>query len=125
MNNLAVVLSYVVTTLQKSGYCSATKVLETHHFSTRQFAFKVRADLTTGDVLQVRVYRNGDHTDYSYQLLHNDQAVMRWDNKEHFPEISSYPNHFHTLSGRVESSPLTGDVTVDLPLVLDALFAQE
>ncbi len=24
---------------------------------------------------------------------------MRWDNKEHFPEIVSYPHHFHSAAG--------------------------
>lgn len=76
------------------------------------------------DVLQDRIYRHGDHTDYSYQLLRNTLALMRWDNKEHFPDIVTHPHHFHAPSGSVEASPVTGDAAVDLPLVLDNLFAQ-
>ena len=124
MNNLAAVLSYLVTTIQRSGYCNTVRVIETHHFSERQFALKLRAELISGDVLQVRIYRNGDHTDYSYQLLRNTLALLRWDNKEHFPDIATHPHHFHAPSGSIEASPLTGDVAVDLPLVLDILFAQ-
>ena len=121
MNSLADLLSYVVTALQRSGRCSAVRVLDTQSFSARQYAIKVRAELLTGDVLQIRVYRNGGHVDYSYQLLRASEPVMRWDNKEHFPAIVSYPHHFHSPSGEVRISPLTGDVTTDLPFVLTML----
>ena len=121
MNTLADLLSYLVTALQRSGRCSAVRVLDTQSFSARQYAIKVRAELLTGDVLQIRVYHNGGHVDYSYQLLRAGESVMRWDNKEHFPEIVSYPHHFHSPSGAVRISPLTGDVTTDLPFVLTML----
>jgi hypothetical protein len=121
VNTLADLLSYVVTALQRSGFCSAVRVLETQAFSARRFALKIRAELVTGDVLQVRIYRNSEHVDYSYQLLRNSEPIMRWDNKEHFPEIASHPHHFHSPSGEVRISPLTGDVTVDLPIVLTML----
>ena len=98
--------------------------VETHAFSSHQFALKVRAELVTDDVLQVRIYRNGDHADYSYQLLRGAQPIMRWDNKEHFPEIASHPHHFIMLQAR-QSSPLTGDAARDLPLVLNFLFPSD
>ena len=122
MNTLAALLSHVVTVLQESGYCGAVRVLETHPFSERQFALKVRAELVTGDALQIRVYCNGDHVDYSYQLLNGGLPVQRWDNKEHFPEIASHPHHFHNSAGEVEISPLTGDPEHDLSLVMRLLF---
>jgi hypothetical protein len=83
----------------------------------------VRAELVTGDTLQVRIYYNGGHVDYSYQLLRGAGLVMRWDNKEHFPEITTYPHHFHGSTGQVSISSLNGDATHDLPIVLDALMA--
>lgn len=85
MNTLADLLSYVVTALQRSGFCSAVRVLETQAFSARRFALKIRAELVTGDVLQVRIYRNGDHVDYSYQLLRNSEPIMRWDKQGALP----------------------------------------
>lgn len=122
MTSLADLLSSVVTGLQRSGQCGAVRVLETQSFSGQQYAFKVRAELITGDELQVRVYRNGDHVDYSYQLLRDALPVMRWDNKEHFPNINSHPHHFHSATGAVVESPLVGDVDRDLPVVLSLLF---
>ncbi len=123
MNTLPDLLNYVVSALQRSHSCSAVRVLETQSFAARQFALKVRAELVTGDTLHVRIYHNGDHVDYSYQLLRDTRLGMRWDNKEHFPELASYPHHFHSAAGQVRSSPLTGDVTHDLPIVLSMLGA--
>jgi hypothetical protein len=123
VNTLADLLSYVVTALQRSDFCSAVRVTETESFSSRQFAFKVRAELITGDMLQVRICCNGDHTDYSYQLLRDTGLMMRWDNKEHFPEIASYPHHFHSATGEVRISPLTGEAAHDLPIVLNMLVS--
>jgi hypothetical protein len=111
--------------LQRTGNCQAVRVFETSVFSESQFAFKVRALLVTGDVLQVRVYRNGDHTDYSYQVVRNDTPILRWDNKEHFPGVDSYPHHFHSMAGQVQSSPMTGDPMRDLPLVMSLLFSTD
>jgi hypothetical protein len=82
---------------------------------------KARAELRSGNVLQVRLYRNGMHTDYAYQLLAGDESGVRWDNKEHFPSIPSYPHHFHAPATQTEPSPLNGDPTHDLPLVLEYL----
>ena len=122
MNTLAVLLSHVVTVLQESGYCGAVHVLETHPFSRRQFALKVRAELVSGDALQLRIYCNDGYVDYSYQLLNGGESIQRWDNKEHFPEIASHPHHFHNPTGEVEISPLTGDPEHDLWLVMSLLF---
>jgi len=123
VNTLADLLSYVVTALQRSGRCSAVRVLDTQSFSARQYAIKVRAELLNGDVLQLRIYHNSGHVDYSYQLLRASEPVMRWDNKEHFPGIASHPHHYHSPTGEVRISPLIGDVTVDLPFVLTMLEA--
>jgi hypothetical protein len=97
------------------------RIIETDNFSRNQFALKVRAELADGKMLQVRLYYNQDHTDYAYQLVQNHKPILPWDNKEHFPGLSSNPHHFHNASGRVENSPLTGDPVHDLPLVLDYL----
>ncbi len=121
MTTLAAALNFVITTLQGSPLCSAARVIETHQFSERQFALKARADLVRGGVLQVRLYYNDRHVDYAYQLFRGDQPVLRWDNKEHFPDISTQPHHFHTHLGSVTDSFLNSDPIHDLPLVLDYL----
>ena len=125
MTTLATLLSYLVTILQESAFCRSVRILETHPFSDRQFALKLRSDLISGDVLQIRLYRNGAHIDYSYQLLRQSRPVLRWDNKEHFSEIVTFPHHFHSPSGEVQPSPLTGNPTLDLPKVLELLASAQ
>jgi hypothetical protein len=111
-------LNFVVTTLQTSSIVENTRVVETIQFSEAQFSLKVRAHLASGEILQVRIYQNGKHVDYAYQLLQEDKPLIRWDNKEHFRNISTFPNHFHNNKGSVENSPLCGDPFEDLTLVL-------
>lgn len=118
MNTLPELLNWVVSTMQRSPCCRSVQVVEIQQFSIEQFAVKVRAELINAQTLQVRLYHNGDHFDYAYHLIRGDQSI-RWDNKEHFPSLPSFPHHLHDASGRVEISPLSGDPTHDLPVVLD------
>ena len=122
MKTLADLLDLVVTTLQTWPLCDSVQVMETHQYSNDQYALKVRVGLVGEGLLQVRLYRNHEHMDYAYQLVLAEPSV-RWDNTEHFPSIASYPHHFHDASGRVEASPLSGDPTGDLPIVLELLAA--
>jgi len=115
---LAEALSFVVTTLQRSQLCTHAHVISTTSFSDSQFALKVRANLTDESVLQVRLYFNEEHVDYAYQLINNNKPIVRWDNKEHFPSIVTYPHHFHNGLGAVVESSLTGTPSDDLLLVL-------
>jgi hypothetical protein len=121
MTTLADQLNFVTTTLQKSPLCRVVRIIETDNFSRDQFALKIRTELPDNHMLQVRLYYNQGHVDYAYQFVRNHTPILRWDNKEHFPALSSNPHHFHNASGLVENSPLTGDPVHDLPLVLDYL----
>lgn len=122
MKTLPQLLNFVMTTLQNSSLCSAVTIVSTKSYSNRQFIIKVRATMADGNkILQVRFYCNGNHLDYAYQLIADDMPLMRWDNKEHFPSLTSYPHHFHAENGRVEPSTLLGKPAHDLPIVLDHL----
>ena len=121
MNDLADYLSFVVSTLQASTICQDIRVAETQVFSGSQFLLKARAVLKDDSVLQVRLYINKPHIDYAYQVVRNEEPIIRWDNKEHFPTIASFPHHFHGLDYKVTASPLNGNPEQDLPLVLDIL----
>ena len=99
-------------------------VLETRQFSSRQLALKVRAELVSGQTLQVRLYVHENYIDYAYQLFAEDTPLLRWDNKEHFPTLATYPHHFHSLSGHVQVSPLVGRPEHDLPLVIEYITSQ-
>lgn len=121
MKILPDLLNEIVSTLQTSALCRNVHIVETIPFLDTQFAIKLRAELGSNNFLQVRVYVNSEHVDYAYQLFRDETPILRWDNKEHFPEIASYPHHFHAPDGHVEFSTLNGDVTHDLAIVLDYL----
>ena len=121
MNTLPDLLNFVVTSLQLSPLCNEVHVVSTESFSSRQFTLKVRTKLIDDSLLQVRLYFNEDHIDYAYQLIKDDLPFLRWDNKEHFPNLSTYPHHFHMADGRIIESSLTGNPIRDLPEILEQL----
>ena len=114
---LPALLGTVKAILQADPLCKRVRVIETREFSSEQFLFKLRADLPKEYKLQVRIYHNQGHIDYAYQLF-TAVPVLRWDNKKEFHHLASYPHHHHDEHGDVELSPLTGDPSQDLGVVL-------
>jgi hypothetical protein len=108
--------------LQAHPLCSNVRVIETQEFSPKQFFFKIRTNLPEKYKLQVRLYFNQDHVDYAYQLF-SDVPLLRWDNKEEFDYLESYPHHYHDELGNVKASPLQGDPVKDIELVLQKVSA--
>jgi hypothetical protein len=102
--------------------CEHATIVETKAFSPTQFSFKVRAEFTEVHKFQARVYYNQGHIDYAYQLF-TDVPLLRWDNKEEFRHLGTYPHHHHDEQGKVKSSSLTGDPISDIELVLQEISA--
>ena len=44
--------------------------------------------------------------------------VLRWDNKEEFSHLATYPHHHHDERGAVRVSPLSGEPETDLRIIL-------
>ena len=122
MISLPSLLGALVTTLQTHSLCQKVKVVETKEFSADQFFLKLRADLQREYALQVRIYYNRGHIDYAYQLF-TDEPLLRWDNKEEFTDVKTYPHHYHDEQGFVHPSPLKGEPTKDIEIVLDEVTA--
>ena len=122
MISLPSVLGALVTVLQAHPLCQKVSVTETEEFSADQFFFKVRADLVEERTLQVRIYYNQGHVDYAYQLF-TDVPLLRWDNKEEFSHLATYPHHHHDEQGNVKPSPLIGEPTKDIEIVLHEVAA--
>jgi hypothetical protein len=106
-----------MTKIQAHHVCQQASVIETKEFSSDQFFFKIRADLTGGNHFQVRIYYNHGHIDYAYQLF-SQVPILRWDNKEEFRNLASYPHHRHDEQGKIKTSVLTGDPIGDIDVVL-------
>ncbi len=120
MTSLPSLLGAVTALLQASALCKQIVHVETKEFSADQFLFKIRAELEDSRYFQVRIYYNRGHIDYAYQLF-ADAPLLRWDNKEEFDYLSTYPHHHHDAQGKVHPSPLTGDPVNDMQTVLQAV----
>lgn len=120
MTSLPALLGNCNAVLQAYSRCQHTEIVETKAFSSDQFFFKIRADLTGEYKFQVRIYYNRGHIDYAYQLF-TEVPLLRWDNKEEFPHLATYPHHHHDQHGHVKVSPLTGNPVEDLKIVLQQL----
>ncbi len=120
MTSLPVLLGRLVAVLQAHPICRAVNVVETKAFSPDQFFFKVRADLEAGYKFQVRIYYNQGHIDYAYQLF-TEVPLLRWDNKEEFNHLETYPHHHYDAEGSVHSSPLKGEPMQDIEIVLQTV----
>ena len=114
----AAMLGALTAILQSHPLCERTAIVETREFSSDQFYFKVRAELPRDYRIQVRVYSNQGHVDYAYQLFKEGAPLLRWDNKEEFRTLNTYPHHHHDDRGNIQPSPLTGDPQADIVLVL-------
>ena len=120
MTSLPSLLGALMAILQAHSLCDRVTSVETKEFAQDQFLFKVRAELAEGYAIQIRIYYNRAHIDYAYQLF-IDTPLLRWDNKEEFPYVSTYPHHHHDEHGKVHPSPLGGDPVRDMPIVLQAI----
>ncbi|MCX6031972.1 MAG: DUF6516 family protein [Chloroflexi bacterium] len=120
MTSLPSLLGALSATIQAHSLCKRVADIETREFTANQFLFKIRAEFANKTTLQVRVYFNRGHIDYAYQLF-ADTPLLRWDNKEEFRSIATYPHHHHDAQGNVQPSPLLGDPVSDIRMVLAAV----
>jgi hypothetical protein len=120
VTSLPSLLGALSAALQAHPLCRRVAEIETREFAADQFIFKIRAEFTHKTSFQARIYFNGGHIDYAYQLF-ADVPLLRWDNKEEFHSIVTYPHHYHDAQGNVHSSPLIGDPVSDIQTVLTAV----
>lgn len=118
MTTLPTMLGVLTAILQSHPLCERTTIVETREFSPGQFYFKLRAELPHDYRIQVRVYSNQGHVDYAYQFFKEGSPLLRWDNKEEFRALKTYPHHHHDDRGNIQPSPLTGDPRADIVFVL-------
>lgn len=71
MISMISLLSSIITLIESSPLCLEAKVVEIREFSQEQFFFKTRVSLKEKIHLQIRIYYNKGHFDYSYQLFSN------------------------------------------------------
>ncbi len=117
MTSLPSLLGVLSAALQAHHLCKRVTEIETREFAANQFIFKIRAEFTGKTNFQARIYFNRGHIDYAYQLF-ADIPLLRWDNKEEFRSIATYPHHHHDAQGNIHPSPLIGDPIADMQTVM-------
>ena len=120
MSTLAEFMGGLITAIQVHPICESVGITDTKEFSSEQFSFKIRAVFRKGIQFQARIYFNKGHIDYAYQVF-TDKPVMRWDNKEEFSHLTTFPHHFHDPYGNVRASDLKGDPIQDIQFILTAI----
>ena len=113
-------LPLLETLLRTSSRVKSFVIIDNDPLDEETFLFKIRCELTSGQTLQIRLRGVYGGIRYSYQEL-SDKPLRRWDNAPHFPNLPNFPHHHHDLRGNITDSSLTGDPTVDLLQVLNAL----
>jgi len=109
--------SEIVSYLKSLSFISSLSILSIDEILTRS-VLRIRCNLLpSSHHLDIRLIQTENETIYSYQL-YTDRPIVRWDNAPHFPEISTFPHHYHNSKGEVEASPLKGAPFEDLDHVL-------
>lgn len=107
----------IISYLESVPLISSIKVLSVDEVLTRS-VLRIRCNLLPSTHhLGIRLIQTEKETIYSYQLF-TDHPIVRWDNAPHFPEVSTFPHHYHNSKGTVEASRLKGEVLTDLGYVL-------
>ena len=106
--------------LRASPKIRSFRIIDNDPIDERNFLFKIRCELVSGQSFQIRLRSDAGQVRYSYQEF-AEKPLRRWDNAPHFLHLPNFPHHYHDLNGTVTESLLTGDPTTDLPQVLIAL----
>lgn len=114
------VVRKVLAILEGHPLVSDVKIIRLDETPTGHLECKVRCRITGGQQFQVWLHQSAHTTDYAYQLF-TSVPLLRWDNAPHYPGIETAPHHFHDEQNNVGSSPLTGQPSVDLPIVLEVI----
>ncbi len=117
MNNY-IEASEIIAHLKYSRFVSSIKIIVIDEIFSRS-VLRLRCNLLPSSFhLDIRFIQTEKEVIYSYQLF-TDHALVRWDNAPHYPEIKTFPHHYHNLKGKVEASPLKGAIFDDLNYVLE------
>jgi hypothetical protein len=107
----------IILKLENSDLISKIEKTHIDEISQRGF-YKIKCRLIPSKYnLEIKFIDTGEEFIYSYQL-YSTTSIVRWDNEPHFPDIETFPHHFHDTGGNVLESSLMGDPEIDLYTVL-------
>lgn len=115
-------LDDILLVLDRSPVIRSTEIVENIPYGKTAIRLKLRSVVTDELSFQVWINHSDACTRYAFQLFHQGQTLLRWDNAPHHPELAvNFPHHFHDEYGQLHSSELVGIPPVDLVGVLEAI----
>ncbi|MDQ1354850.1 MAG: hypothetical protein QG657_5159 [Acidobacteriota bacterium] len=113
-------LSSIISLLEKSSIVSKIEKVEIDEISHRGF-YKIKCNLIPAKYkLEMKFIKTKYEFIYSFQLF-TTLPVVRWDNAPHYPDIKTFPHHFHDSEGNIVESELEGNARNDLKKVLSKI----
>jgi hypothetical protein len=110
----------IISYLESFSLISSIKVLALDEILARS-VLRIRCSLLPSTHhLDIRLIQTENEIIYAYQLF-TDHPIVRWDNAPHFPELSTFPHHYHNSKGKVEASRLKGAIFEDLNYVINKI----
>ena len=110
----------ILLILKKSSIISKIEIITFDEIAEKS-VYKIRCRLIPSKYkLDIRFIQTEKEILYSYQLF-TDRPIARWDNAPHYPDIKTYPHHFHSKEGNVIESELRGVASEDLRIVLSTV----
>ncbi len=87
----------IISSLKDSKLFSSIKVIELIDEGSVQL-LEIRATMSNGTLLYITELRTLDYQKYSYHWQReNGEMIMRWDNKPHWKNLSTFPHHRHEM----------------------------
>lgn len=107
----------IISILNASESVANIENVQIDEIAQRGF-YKIRCRLIPSKYnLEMKFIKTREEFTYSYQLF-TTTAIVRWDNEPHYPNIKTFPHHYHGIDGTISESNLTGDPQDDLKRVL-------
>lgn len=113
-------LQKILSLLKKSDIVSKIEIVSIDEIAERS-VWRIRCGLIPSKYrLEMRFIKTEKEFIYSYQLF-TAKPIIRWDNAPHYPDVKTYPHHFHNRNGNVLKSDLKGSIIDDLNTVLRSI----
>lgn len=116
-------LDKIIAALEDAPFIGKVELLLSDEVEKRGF-YKLRCVLVPSRYkLDIKFIKTEKDLIYAYQL-YADEAIARWDNEPHYPDLTNFPHHYHR-KGKVISSALSGrpiqDIRKLFSVILDIL----
>ncbi|MBF0507114.1 MAG: hypothetical protein HQL09_09785 [Nitrospirae bacterium] len=113
-------LNKIIAELEDTPLVGKVELLLSDEIETRGF-YKLRCVLIPSSYkLDIKFIKTEKDLIYAYQL-YADEAMARWDNEPHYPDLANFPHHYHR-KGKVAASALSGRPMQDIKKLFSVIL---